>query len=659
MSPLKSGSASGDALRGERKESGRADAHAVDCTRARYWVVAYGLVILVLISMQLFLVRQSTFRDTGGFLNPPYEFVHQGRVVYPAYGHDQADQMVIHPPPYSWTAGALMKVGLSYFRALALIVFVGAAVAIIAILASGLPPLRKLAFITALYVTNFQFVDPFLARPELALTVWWLAGLFILESARIRNWPGKLLALGSFTTAYGCSLHYHAWPGVGAIGIYALILAIDLGPRKAFPKLTWLLSGFTAYLIPFVGYFLAPHWTAIASVIHSVNATRYLEPSGMLAALSAHIDAYHHYKDHALLAGKISPLCFVFYPVLAVGIPSVLLALPVLATRRDTRVIALASAPLLLPMLFIIVRKFPELYFRPEYTLFLTAFLIIVILGFTTVLGRATRSPAIAYTPAMVILAVAVCVAPDRDLWLAFNGHGFIDEIRLERAAAKEIIGPRAVVGGPFVLPWFTGGGAIYRDLSRQLIFTPDISSVDAKSLFREMDAVVDTPYFSGVTYNKQRKSLTSFYVDGVLSLRGIYSGRVIRGIQEGLLLLSAHATRDIKAFYWHADEFYEFRSAPGGDSELLVVQVPTGATLRQFPEGTEVILTLSLPARREGAPNPKLVVMLGHASTLDNFGEICRGCSTRDRVRGKVAARDPGPMIRDISYQEEIVKFY
>jgi hypothetical protein len=552
-----------------------------------------------------------------------------------------------------------MKVGLSYFRALALIVFVGAAVAIVAILASGLAPLWKLAFITGLYVTNFQFVDLFLARPELAITVWWLAGLFILENARIRNWSGKLLALGSFTTAYGCSFHYHAWPGVGAVGIYALILAIDLGPRKALPKLTWLSFGLAAYLIPFVGYFLVPHWSAIVDMIRAVNATRSFGPSGVLAALSAHTDAYNHYRDHALLVGKISPLCYVFYPILAVGIPSSLLALPVLATRRDTRVIALASAPLLLPMLFVIVRKFPELYFRPEYTLFLAAFLIIVTLGLTAVLGRATRSPAIAYTPAMAILAAAVCVVPDMDLRLAFNGHGFIDEIRLERAAAKEINGPRALVGGPFVLPWFTGGGAIYRDLTSELIWPPDIFSVDVQSLFGEMDAVVDTPYFSAITNNKQRKSLTSFYVDGVLSLRGIYSGRVIRGIQEGLLLFSERPTRYTKAFYWHADKFYEFRSTPHGDSELVVVQVPTGATLRQLPQGTEMILTVPLPARQQGEPNPKLVVMLGHAGTLDDFREICLGCSLRDRVRGEVAARDPGPMIRGISYQEEIVKFY
>src|SRR5262249_28999008 len=157
----------------------------------------------------------------------------------PAYGHAEADRMVVHPPAYSWVAGVLMKLGFPYFTALAINVIVGAAAGITAIVASGLTRLSKVGFITALYFTNFQFVDLFLARPELAITVWWLAGLFILDNARTRNWSGTRLALGSFATAYACSLHYHAWPGVAAVGVYVLACATELSPRRALPKLGW------------------------------------------------------------------------------------------------------------------------------------------------------------------------------------------------------------------------------------------------------------------------------------------------------------------------------------------------------------------------------------------------------------------------------------
>src|ERR1700680_3879261 len=93
------------------------------------WILVYSVEILVFIFAHLFFVRQSTSADTGGFLNPPYEFVHQGRVVWPGYGHTEANRMVVHPPPYSWVAGIVMKLGLPYFTALAINVFIGAAIA--------------------------------------------------------------------------------------------------------------------------------------------------------------------------------------------------------------------------------------------------------------------------------------------------------------------------------------------------------------------------------------------------------------------------------------------------------------------------------------------------------------------------------------------------
>ena len=647
----------------------------------RTWIAAYGLAILVLIFAHLFFVRQSTFADTGGFLNPPYEFVHQGRVVYPAYGRAEADRMVVHPPAYSWVAGVLMSSGLPYFTALAINVLVGVAVAIIAIVASDLTSLSKVAFITALYVTNFQFVDLFLARPELAITVWWLAGLFILENARIRNWSGMLLALGSFVTAYACSLHYHAWPGVIAVGVYVLACATDLGPRRALPKLAWVSAGLAAYLIPYAIYFLIPQWTAIVTMIHAVDATESVGPKGVLAAFSKHVHDYWRYKGHVFMAAETSPLCYIFYPFLALGIPSALVALPILVWKRDTRVFGLASAPLLLSMLFIVSRKFEDLYYRPEYTLLFAAFFVVVISGLASTLRRVRQLIAARYKPTgelrqlfpvryrhgMVVLATAFFVVADGDIRMAFNGHGFIDEIRLERAVAKEVNGQHAVVGGIFVLPWFTGGAAVYRDLIGELIYPPDISRIDVPALFRQMDAVVDIQVTSGLTYNKQRKTLTSFYIDGVLSLRGLYSGRLIRGKQEKLLFMSRQLTTDVRAFYWQDDEFYEFNSSRKGDVELLAIQIPPGAffdfldSLKGTAElkGTKVILTMPLPAEKQGEAGPSLVIMLQDAGTFERSKQIFPGCLLIDHIRGHVAARDPGPMIGSISYQQETVKFY
>src|ERR1700730_17502090 len=106
-------------------------------------------------------------------------------------------------------------------------------------------------------------------------------------------------------------------------------------------------------------------------MIHAVKATESLGSNGILAAFAKHVHDYRYYKEHVWTAVKISPLCYIFYPVLALGVPSALFTLPILFWKRDTRIFALASAPLLLPMIFVVSRKFPELYFRPEYTLLL------------------------------------------------------------------------------------------------------------------------------------------------------------------------------------------------------------------------------------------------------------------------------------------------
>ena len=232
---------------------------------------------------------------------------------------------------------------------------------------------------------------------------------------------------------------------------------------------------------------------------------------------------------------------------------------------------------------------------------------------------------------------------------------------------AKEVNGPHAVVGGIFVLPWFTGGAAVYRDLIGELIYPPDISGVDVAALFGQMDAVVDIQKTSSLTYNKQRKTLTSFYIDGVLSLRGLYSGRRVRGKQEKLLFMSQLPTTDVKAFYWQDDKFYEFNSSRDGDVELVAVTVPPGAFFNFLTSvkgtaearGTQVILTMSLPAQKQGEAGPTLVMMLQNAATFERSKQIYPGCLLIDHIRGRVSARDPGPMIQSASYQKEKVKFY
>jgi hypothetical protein len=174
----------------------------------------------------------------------------------------------------------------------------------------------------------------------------------------------------------------------------------------------------------------------------------------------------------------------------------------ILFWKRDTRIFGLASAPLLLPMIFVVSRKFPELYFRPEYTLLFATFFVIVTSGLTFALRRVRRFCAVkywpcprvrqlfivGYRPAITLLAIVCLLVPDGHIWLAFVGHGFIDEIRLERSVGKGSERAKCRYRGFGPLSWFTGGAAVYRDLVGELFYPLDISGVDVSALFREMD---------------------------------------------------------------------------------------------------------------------------------------------------------------------------
>jgi hypothetical protein len=316
---------------------------------------------------------------------------------------------------------------------------------------------------------------------------------------------------------------------------------------------------------------------------------------------------------------------------------------------------------------------FPQFYYRPEYTLLFATLFSLLIPGLKFLIERLRRlagarsKPAfrvkqlftVAQKPALVVSATAFFVLEDGEVRLALDHHGFVDEIRLERAAAKEVNGSHATVGGIFVLPWFTGGGAVYRDLIGELIYPPDISGVNTRALFKEMDAVVETGETSELTYNKQRKTLTSFYLDGVLSLRGFYSGRLIRHVQEELLFMSQGPATEVKGFYWQNDKFYEFSSSRDGDVELIVVEMPAGKAIGTLPQKGQILFTLQLPGQQQGAASPTLVVMLQRSGAFETLKQMYSDCLLRDHILGRVTSRDPGPMLESISYQQETVNFY
>jgi hypothetical protein len=80
------------------------------------------------------------------------------------------------------------------------------------------------------------------------------------------------------------------------------------------------------------------------------------------------------------------------------------------------------------------------------------------------------------------------------------------------------------------------------------------------------------------------------------------------------------------------------------------VLEVPPDTKVGHLPQGTEIILAMPLPGQQQGEAGPTLVVMLQGVGIFEGSNQIYPGCLLRDHIRGHVAPRDPGPMIRSIS---------
>src|SRR5205085_4421386 len=102
---------------------------------------------------------------------------------------------------------------------------------------------------------------------------------------------------------------------------------------------------------------------------------------------------------------------------------------------------------------------------------------------------------------------------------ISFASH--VHEAEIAHAAGRAVVGRNALVGSARGTLWYASGATNYYDVSNDLLSAsqgPDLSSY-----FAAFDAIILERNFSAVTENPQHKSLTSWYADGTLNLRGFY----------------------------------------------------------------------------------------------------------------------------------------
>jgi hypothetical protein len=104
-------------------------------------IALLAVTVGVLMVLHLYVFARAASTDDGGFMNPILEYVHYGRVVYPAHGFPQS--MAVHPPVHYWLAGVLIKAGLNFYPAVETLPLFFGTIAILSILTAPFRGLLK------------------------------------------------------------------------------------------------------------------------------------------------------------------------------------------------------------------------------------------------------------------------------------------------------------------------------------------------------------------------------------------------------------------------------------------------------------------------------------------------------------------------------------
>jgi hypothetical protein len=529
-----------------------------DIATNKYTVWVVTATILLCAFAWSFFSELNNSIDTIGLYSSVYTYLHYGKMTSPAYHFFHA--MIIHPPTRYLAVALLMKAGIPFQYAMCVPAFLLMSVAILVIATSRFSSSAKIFLLCGMLMGTLQ-VGPMELRPDLDVGLAWFAGLVTLEAGRLQNWDSKRLFLGAFLLTAASGIHYTA--SVAWLGAVVYIYAGWCLADSKWKTVLSIIAGGCLFGIPYLALFVIPHWVEINSWIHATQAT-----AGILASVRNH---YHAYK---LLYADCTniPCRIVFWP-LGAGLPVVIIAFPVLFCIRQVRGLALASLPQVLFFLLFAQRK-PTMpgYFLPELILYSCAISFLCIWTIRR-LEEHFRKPARLALPiaSVVLLSAVLSAAP----WLKYTYLRVRpDELGIARAAGRRILGPNALVGVRFA-GYYTNGGTYLYLIEPELLWH-NLGNLNLKSYFDNFDALAEDAFMSDATVNEQNKSLTSWYADGVLQLRGFYfSGSQedlfhLFGFQNNLrsyLLLSARKPSTLQGFVLLPDgrQVAEYREEADG----------------------------------------------------------------------------------------------
>ena len=533
-------------------------------------VVCFGLFTAVLIVLICFFVPRRPGMEEVGVFNAVYTYAHSGKMTFPIYGLDFFNSFGIHPPLHYAILARLLRTGLGLYSAEAVTIAAVSLLAIVLVLRGRFPLPVKLGFVTGIYgaiVLSVSYLPDHAVgvRPELHVSIAWFAGLVALESARLNGWHLLDLCFGSLLLAYAAAMQNYVLLAPAGLAVYGIWMLRTLPRPIARKKIFACCASAAVVILPFVLWYVIPNWTMMRAnmnwgVTHSA-------PLG--SKLAAYFDVYTVELVPSYRYDLFSSL-FAIGPLLATiaaQIPVLVPTFGLLLSQRATRAMALAFLPVPLLALWTLPKSH---YFISEQLIFLaavwSALLSFCCWMWTRFLGHERSAVPVAAIACGLILLFGS--PPLRQIHPS-KGQP-LHEMDLERAAARQIVGPHALVGSRH-LAWFISGSSNWYRLEPSLTEPAALKHFDPNLFASQFDALADYSLFSWQTQNGN--TLATMYRSQAIHLKGFYLSQRMRDLS--LLFFRGTGSDHVVGFFLRNDQLMRFDQDDSGPVTFVTATGP------------------------------------------------------------------------------------
>lgn len=618
---------------------------------SRKSVVVFAWFVALLVLAAAYCCDRGGWVDELGFQNPPYMLAHFGKLTFPSYTANWFFDLpvITNPPIHSLWIGLLCRLGLGIYYAEAAPTVLLFLLAIVCIVRGAFPDAVKLGLLFSvgylMAVANaLPRTELFGTRPEGALHAAWFCGLVLLESGRLANWNWRSLAAGAFLLTWASGTHYYAAFAFTGVAVYAVWAIRSLGWKEAKPRLAALCLGGCLFGIPYVVLYLMPYGKEIQMAVAAVGGQ-----AGVGASIRSHAELYRTW------VGLSAHLPLVL-TAMSWGVPLVVYTTAILVVVPWTRGLALAALPLQLFLCLFAWHKLSP-YLVHEVALFAGAVAIGALVLLDWVAARLPAAVRRGVLPAAALLLGIFLAASSPMLKAArLSVEPRIHEVEVARAAAREILGPDARVGGDWG-EWYASGATHFYNTQADIQF--GFLGFDPRTYFSNLDAAVECPDFC---VGPSGNSASAWYADGTLKLRGFYFGESNDQLQ--FVLLSVAQPAQLVGYASRNGQLYRFQQEPGGSYDAISAVCPVASDVgldhyawyRNWPGVYWTVLDIPDSSPDAGRV---LVTLVAPRAVAEPAGWVGRACRMLARVPGTLLLADRGAMVAQLRRTDPPMRFY